>query len=102
MTNVYAERDGDSYLISIQGHATGSEQVCAAVSSIAYMLAGYLINAEAAKKLTANIHDLTDASVVVRFVGGVEANTIYNAVVIGLKQIANSYNDYIKIVEVEI
>ena len=45
MTKVYAERDGNRCILSAQGHAIGSEQVCAAVSGLLYALAGYLTNA---------------------------------------------------------
>ena len=46
MTQVYAELEGGRCLLDVEGHATGSPEVCAAVSGIVYALAGYVANAE--------------------------------------------------------
>ena len=45
MTKVRAMRRGDHYAVHARGHATGSPQVCAAISGLLYALAGYARNA---------------------------------------------------------
>lgn len=45
MTSVYLERDGGSYTVDARGHATGSAELCAAVSALMFALDGYLHNA---------------------------------------------------------
>ena len=47
MTRVYLERDGNLYTLSAQGHATGSVEVCAAVSALIQTLRCYLMGREA-------------------------------------------------------
>ena len=46
MTTGYAELEGGRCLLVLDGHATGSPSVCAAISGLVYALAGYLTNAE--------------------------------------------------------
>ena len=46
MTRAYIESENGRYLLALSGHATGDERVCAAISGLAYALAGYLENAE--------------------------------------------------------
>ena len=46
MTQVYAELEGGRCLLALDGHATGSPEMCAAISGIVYALAGYLSNGE--------------------------------------------------------
>ena len=43
MTKVVCSQDGDTYRIECQGHATGSELVCAAVSVLMTTLAGLVV-----------------------------------------------------------
>ena len=45
MTRVMVELQDRFWSISAAGHATGSEEVCAAISGLIYALAGYLENA---------------------------------------------------------
>ena len=47
MTKICLERDGNLYTLSAQGHATGSVEVCAAVSALIQTLRCYLLGREA-------------------------------------------------------
>ena len=47
MTDVYLEQNGKRYLVSAKGHATGSIETCAAISTLMYSLAGWLHNSNA-------------------------------------------------------
>lgn len=47
MTRVTVHRDTEGQEIKLEGHATGSPEVCAAVSGLFYALAGYLENSGA-------------------------------------------------------
>ena len=42
MTKVYLERDGNCFLVSCQGHATGSPEMCAAISCLVGTLEGII------------------------------------------------------------
>ncbi len=92
MTRATAKKDGDRYKLLIRNHATGSPEVCAAVSGIAFALAGYLENAR--DVLTELDYTLSEANADFRFSGGKEAETAWNMAVIGLKQIEASNPEY--------
>lgn len=78
------------YSIHAEGHASGSKEVCAAISGILYALSGYLINAETDVKQ----NELSEADAHIVFYGGLEAKAVYEMTVIGLMQIAKSYPQY--------
>lgn len=46
MTHVRYKHEDDKYELICEGHATGSEKVCAAVSGIVYALEGWVVNNE--------------------------------------------------------
>ena len=97
MTKVCFKRDGNRYEVRATGHATGSDAVCAAVSAIMYALAGWLINADDGGKAYDVLIDMSSGRAKLGWRGGAEADAVYNMVVIGLAQIAQSYPDYIQI-----
>ena len=74
MTKVYAEKDKDRYQISARGHATGSPEVCAAVSG----------------------------DVAIDFRGGERAEAVFDMAVIGLLQIEQSCPEYIHVETMEV
>lgn len=78
----------------LYGHATGSEKVCAAISSIVYALAGYLKNIEVEKGEKPPVIQLKSGFSSFRF-SGKEAKSAYDMAVIGLMQLANQYPKYI-------
>lgn len=96
MTSVYAERDGNRYTIAAQGHATGSPEVCAAISGILYALAGYVRNADDGSTL-AYYERLESGIVDLSFRGGPGAEGAFDMAVIGLKQIEAQYPDFLRV-----
>lgn len=96
MTEVYAERDGNRFLISANGHATGSPEVCAAVSGLIYALAGYVRNASDNSTLSYD-ERLASGNVCIRFRGGEGAVGAFEMAVIGLKQIEAKYPEFLRV-----
>lgn len=96
MTKITHKSYCGCYSIHAEGHASGSKEVCAAISGILYALKGYLLNAEADIKQA----DLSEANAHIVFYGGLEAKSVYQMTVIGLAQIANSFPEYASIQEI--
>lgn len=95
MTTVYCEKNVDLYSVIAKGHATGSPEVCAAVSGLLYALAGYVKNKK--KSLYASEWSIDSGDVFILFRGGENAKAVYDMTVIGLLQIAKSHPDYINV-----
>lgn len=95
MTRVYLEKDGDRYLVSVQGHAAGSDAVCAAASGIVYALAGYLANER--EKVETEAVRLESGNACLRFRGGERAEAAYRMTMIGLLQIEKKAPEYIQV-----
>ena len=91
MTRVYAERKGKETLVALEGHATGREDVCAAVSGLVCAYIGYLQNSgDAVRKcVTEPGH--------VRIASEGDSTEAYNMLVIGLKQIAAAAPEQVRI-----
>lgn len=96
MTRVYAERDGNRHIIYARGHATGSPEICAAISGILYALAGYVRNASDESTL-AYSERLDSGDVALDFRGGDGARGAFEMAVIGLKQIEAKYPAFISV-----
>lgn len=96
MTKIYAERDGDLYLISAQGHATGSVEVCAAISGILYALMGYVKNAADESAIICS-DQIRSGDVQFQFRGGPGAAGAFEMAVIGLMQIEAKYPEFIQV-----
>ena len=79
--------------IVVQGHATGSDRVCAAVSGLLYALAGYLTNAKGVEIQTIRMED---AYVCLKWTGGKRDLAALQTVCIGLMQIEKANPDFIK------
>lgn len=96
MTQVRLERDDfvGTASITAKGHATGSVEVCAAISCLLYTIAGWLQNSDfegymvGLKEGDACImwYTLTD-----------KADALYEFAEIGFKQLAASYPEYIRV-----
>lgn len=86
MTHVYIEQDGDRYTICAKGHATGSTEMCAAVSALLYTLAGWLRNSDT-ETITARL-DPGDACLMFR--GAADAQTAFDLMTVGFLQLAAS------------
>ena len=80
---VYDRETGEAAL-TLTGHATGSEKVCAAISAIAFSLAGYLANDPETEVLDC---DTEPGHMLLRWRGGPEAMTALRMACIGLMQI---------------
>lgn len=95
MTQVWAEITENSGLLRADGHATGSPEVCAAVSGILYALAGYLVNAEAKGLAKATARRMESGHVCLRYEG--QVREVYEMAVIGLLQLEKSYPELVKV-----
>ena len=98
MTSVYAQRSGHRCILEARGHATGSEQVCAAVSGILYALAGYLTNAVHERYIELYRQEMDSGDVTMDYNGDEGTTAAFEMAVIGLQQIEASYPAYIRVV----
>ena len=95
MTKVYARKHGGSYLVQAKGHATGSVEVCAAVSGLLYALAGFLQNRPESVR---DVHiKLESADAELRFRGKDAADAVFLQTVIGLAQLEAAEPEYISV-----
>lgn len=94
MTNVYVEIDADRHFLSLDGHASGNDAVCAAVSGLVFALAGYLTNLETAQGLEIS---LDSGKARIRCTGGERIYTAFELVVIGLRQIEQQYPNLVRV-----
>lgn len=94
MTKVFADQKGSKFDLVLCGHASGSETVCAAISSIVYALAGYLANCD--KKSDSNSVSELESGFSVFHFSGKEKKPAYDMAVIGLMQLAEKYPQYIQ------
>jgi uncharacterized protein YsxB (DUF464 family) len=97
MVEVYAECEGNRYLLSAKNHATGSDVVCAAVSALVFAVAGYVKTAEAKRKAQVYNFRLDSGNALVHCHGDRDVGTAFETVLIGLKQIELSHPDLIKV-----
>lgn len=97
MTKAYYKMDRSKMFLCLQGHAVGSPEVCAGISAIVYALAGYLKNAEAENRANIYTIDLNSGNVELQVTGDDRTGGAFESAIIGLKQIAQKYPDYLKI-----
>ena len=95
MTKGYAARADGECCLTLQGHATGSVEVCAAISGIVYALAGYLKNAARKRCVQIDEMALHSGEVSIRFTGGQAENGAFEMAVIGLLQLEKQYPENI-------
>lgn len=98
MTKVCIGRDGNRRSISSDGHATGSTEVCAAVTGILYSLAGYLTNAEADPAehfVDIQKMEIGEAHVVMDAFGDCGVEAAFDMAAIGLLQIEKKFPEFI-------
>lgn len=82
MVTVELLRDGITYTVTAKGHATGSPEMCAAVSTLMCMAAGWAQCEERAKVLRADLES-GDAKVSWRGVG----EPVFDALEVGFRQL---------------
>lgn len=94
MTRVTLKEDGGRYSVVCEGHATGSVEVCAAVSTLVYTLFGYLKNADG---VAIECEVLADGYAEIEFSGGENARAAYELICIGFLQLEQSSAKFIEI-----
>lgn len=85
-------RQEDGYELTAKGHATGSTEVCAAISCLLYSAAGWLRNHG-----EADVVELESGDVTLRWHGGERAAALYELLEIGFLQLELSAKEYIKV-----
>ena len=94
MTEVRARYlKGGECSLTLLGHATGSEKVCAAISGLVYSLLGYLANDKRARVLYQRV---TDGDVCLIWRGRKEALAAWRMACIGFLQLEEAEPKYIK------
>ena len=94
MTHVTLNKSNGRYSIEAIGHAKGSVQACAAVSTIMYSVLGYLSNVEEIEIDTA---DFAEGFFSIGFSGGVSARAMYDFCIIAFLQLEKSYSEYVTV-----
>lgn len=85
--------DGKNLTLSLYGHATGSPEVCAAISGIAGALAGWVLNHPGAEPATIR---LEDGEAYIRAVRpDLRCRVAFEMAEIGLLQIARQYPEFL-------
>lgn len=94
MTQVTARREGGDYTLVMEGHATGSPQVCAGASSIASSLKNYLRNEK-----NVVVHQIVEGSgrFEARFSGAEAAEAAWKMAVIGLISLSKAAPEIVKV-----
>jgi uncharacterized protein YsxB (DUF464 family) len=94
MTRITLKEDGGRYSVVCEGHATGSREVCAAVSALAYSLLGWLKNAG---DVAIDSEVVADGYFEVEFSGGERAGAVFELIGIGFLQLEASKGEYIAV-----
>ncbi len=87
MTNVKITKENKHYRIEAKGHATGSEQVCSAISMLMFTLANYLSDIAD--------YQLDDGDAYIDWYG---EDPLFDMAKGGFEMLARDYPDYVKIV----
>lgn len=95
MVNGSMTAKGGEYCLQLSGHATGSTQVCAAISGIVYALAGWVQNYRVHQNRPPEIL-LESGETVIRAWGNVCVGTAFELAEVGLLQIAKAYPEYLR------
>ena len=99
MISVHYRRDGNSHLLTMDGHADydghGSDIVCAGASAIVCALLGWLENNS--DDFECCDEDVHSGSLRLYCEGGERTATAFEMMIIGLLQIEDSYKDHIEI-----
>ena len=97
MTKVKLASADGLYVLIAKGHATGSPEVCAAVSCLLYTLAGWLKNRKGEKRPC--VCNMSEAHANIIW-DGEGAETAFEIMMIGFLQLAKAFPKYI-CVEIE-
>lgn len=94
MTRVTLREYDGRYSVICEGHATGSVEICAAVSTLVYTLLGYLKNAGG---VAVENEVIADGYAEIEFSGGECAGVAYELISIGFLQLAQAKGNFIEI-----
>lgn len=97
MTNITMQSSGGKYRLTAIGHATGSREVCAAVSGLVYALGGYLKNLEARGAAETGTFLLESGAAEIMAAGDA-ARAPFEMAAIGLLQLQASYPKQVRVV----
>ena len=98
MVTVLAYSRGNEKELIVKGHATGSTEICAAVSGIVYALAGWMQNNEEHLKHKPEPYiDLREGDASIYFRGDQCAAAAFDVAYIGLAQIAQTHPEFVTI-----
>ena len=97
MTEVRYSKREDRHYLCAEGHAKGSQDVCAAVSALIYTLAGYLVNTDAWSEI-----DLDEAYAEIVFDSNdPKLDAVWEMSVFGLKQLQHTFGDYVRVTYIQ-
>ena len=86
--------DNGRYSVICEGHATGSVETCAAVSTLVYTLLGYLKNASG---VAVENEVIADGYAEIEFSGGECAGVAFELISIGFLQLGQSKSGFIEV-----
>ncbi len=84
MTEIYLKRRGNLYTVRAKGHAVERADVCAAISTLLYTLAGYLANCP---EVLLRKQRLLPGDAAVEFGGGKAARMAFDMITVGFLQL---------------
>lgn len=96
MTTATIIRRSEGCCLHLEGHATGSETVCAAISAIVSTLAGYLRNAREHLR-TEPVVDMEPGDCMVYASGDESVEAVFLAAEIGLRQLEMTAPELLKV-----
>lgn len=94
MTSVTLNEDDGRYVVEAVGHATGSAQTCAAVSTLMFSVMGYLANADGVDVVN---EDHTEGYFLIEFSGGDAARVIFEFLQIAFLQLEKKYGEFLMV-----
>lgn len=97
MTEVRYTIAGGCCELECKGHATGDQNVCAAVSALTQTLLGWLINLERNRQVEITAQENREGYFRVRVWGGQAGNLAFSMIVFGLEQLAHSFPQQISV-----
>ena len=96
MTKIYIEKNKNRYKLYAEGHATGSNKVCAAVSILTHTVYGYLMNS---KDIYVSVNKLEPEKAKASFewYGEKAAQAVYDMALSGFLSLEMAESKYISV-----
>lgn len=94
MTRVTLKEDSGRYSVVCEGHAAGSVETCAAVSTLVYTLLGWLKNSS---DVVVEKEELADGYAEIEFSGGECARVAYELISIGFLQLGQAKSGFVEV-----